>query len=82
LGSHGLLEEHHGTTFDSGSPIKSPGFGDPVSAHYPFRGYRYSGPDVRDMPPEEHAKHQQRWIDYMTGNRGWSHEDAEELRRR
>lgn len=73
-GGAGWIESHHGTAFDTGKPL-------PAQDWHAYPGYRYPGPDVREMAPEEHAKHQQRWIDYMTGNRGWSHEDAENLRR-
>ena len=30
------------------------------------QGYRYSGPDVRDMPSSEHRKHYERWKRFMT----------------
>jgi hypothetical protein len=79
-GSPGWIEEHHGTAFDTGAPIESPGMGAPVSAYYPYRGYRYDGPDVRDMKAGQHAQHKQRALDYLRDNRGWGDEDIEALK--
>ena len=79
-GSHGWIEEHHGTEFDTGKPIQAPGWNAPVSAHYQHRGYHYPGPDVREMTPEQHGQHRERWLDYMRGDRGWDDEGIEELR--
>jgi hypothetical protein len=52
-GAPGWVEGHLGTTFDTGEKIKEPGWGAPVSAHYPYQGYTYPGPDVRDLPKKE-----------------------------
>ena len=59
-GSHGWIEERVGTTFDTDESIKPVGMGSPMSAHYPFKGYKYSGPDVREMSPDDDARHQER----------------------
>lgn len=53
-GDHGWIEERIGTTFDTDEPFDA---GPPYNRQ---RGYKYSGPDVRDMSPEEDARHQER----------------------
>lgn len=63
-GAHGWAEEHHGTTFDTDEPIAEVPFNSPVSAHYPHRGYRYSGPDARQMPAADRKRNEQRWQQY------------------
>ena len=71
-GDHGWIEEHHGTTFDTGEPIHERKFGEP---HRPVfkTPYQYDGPDVRDMPKAETDRHKTRWLDYLKENRG--HDD-------
>lgn len=86
-GAHGWIEEHHGTTFDTGEKIKPPSGS--MESHYPFKDftdfnnakntYHYDGPDVRDMSPEEHERHKQRWLGYMKENRGFDDEDIADL---
>ena len=49
-GGWGWVERAVGRTFDTGEPIEEPPFNSPLSAHYPNKGYRYPGPDVRKMP--------------------------------
>jgi hypothetical protein len=58
FGEHGWVEEHHGTEFDTGAEI-------PEGWHGPAqRGYQYSGPDVREFTPEQHAEHTKRLRSY------------------
>jgi hypothetical protein len=66
-GAPGWIEEHHGTAFDTGQPLAR--LGQPKS-HYPFRGYKYTGPDVRTFTPEQHQQHVGRWKSFMKENRG------------
>lgn len=70
----GWIEEHHGTTHDTGEPIVSSQWSkdDPPRTKFP-QGYKYSGPDVRDMKPEQHRQHYNRWKGYMIGNRGMAY---------
>lgn len=49
FGSYGWIEESLQEEFDTGNPINT-------KEIYPFRSYRYSGPDVRDMSAEEVTK--------------------------
>jgi len=51
-GSHGWIEGALGREFDTGTPIVERGWDEPVKPP-PFRGWRYPGPDVRDMPADE-----------------------------
>jgi len=44
-GAPGWIEGELGHEFDTGSPI--------LPGHYPYRGYRYQGPDVRAMPSSD-----------------------------
>lgn len=46
-GDYGWIEETLGRTFDIGAPIPS------TRGGAPLRGYRYLGPDVREMPLDE-----------------------------
>jgi hypothetical protein len=78
-GSHGWIEEHHGSEFDTRGPLRQ----NPDNRHYPFSpkwndpsAYQYPGPDVRDMAPEEHDWHRDRWLSYLKGDRGFSDEDV------
>jgi hypothetical protein len=57
-GLHGWVEEHHGTTFDTGEKIPEGWQG------YTQRGYQYQGPDVREFTPEQHAEHTKRLRSY------------------
>lgn len=50
-GEHGWVESRLGREFDTGKPIKERGWNQPYT--YPFEGWRYPGPDVRDMPETE-----------------------------
>lgn len=52
---HGWIEDRMGTTFDTDEPIPT--------GWRPTRlpGYRYTGPDVREMSKDEIARHRQRW---------------------
>ena len=59
-GSPGWIEKHHGTTFDTGEKIKPAGFNSTSAEIYPYRGYKYPGPDTRDMSPAEVQRHRQR----------------------
>jgi GNAT superfamily N-acetyltransferase len=94
FGTHGWIEAHHGTEFDTGKPIKASGWNaDPALGwhrHYPFHygpgetkshAYHYPGPDVRDMSPEQHAFHKQRALDYLHQARGFEQGDVDELRK-
>ena len=57
-GEPGWVESHHGTEFDTGKEIPS---------HYQpgqFRGYTYTGPDVREFTPEQHGEHMKRLRSY------------------
>lgn len=51
FGAHGWVESALRREFDTSRPI--PAWGAPGVSLYPFRGYRYSGPDVREMPLPE-----------------------------
>lgn len=73
-GSHGWIEEHHGTEFDTGKKIPTYGLDEPHDRS-PFRGYHYSGPDVRDMPKRQTEQHRKRVNTYLKENRGFSDED-------
>ena len=86
-GTHGWIEQHHGSEFDTGKEIERPGFSAPLSAHYPFKErvheagtWRYPGPDVRDMTPEQHNAHRDRWLHYLKHDRGFSDEDVADFR--
>lgn len=61
-GAHGWIEDRVGTEFDTEKPI--PSLSERAKGGsagiYPYRGYTYSGPDVREMSPEEDARHQER----------------------
>ena len=75
--SPGWIEDHHGSAHD-GRPMTPRvwgyhGFEQPLT-----EGYRYSGPDVRDMTPEQHAEHHRRYVDYMVENRGHDRADFED----
>lgn len=70
-GAHGWIEEHHGTTFDAEQPI-------PSRPLYPFRPYRYAGPDVRQLSEADTARHRARWAAYMRDNRGIDVDDSSE----
>lgn len=59
-GGYGWIEDTLGTTFDTDEPIPLMGFGTTWEQLYPFKGWRYSGPDVRSMSSAEHARHEQR----------------------
>ena len=50
-GNYGWVEDSLGTTFDDGSPIPEQRFNQPLVR--PPQGWRYEGPDARDMTPEE-----------------------------
>ena len=52
-GDYGWIETYAGTTFDTGAPIPA-GYGSRL------RGYRYEGPDVRAMTPEQIREHKRR----------------------
>lgn len=54
FGDHGWVEEWEGKTFDTGERIPQRR-GPPT-----LRGYRYEGPDVRDMSREQIARHKRR----------------------
>lgn len=58
-GSTGWIEDRLGTTFDTDEPIdsSSPQSWDDI---YPYRGYHYGGPDVREMSAEERQRHAER----------------------
>jgi hypothetical protein len=51
FGMHGWVESALGREFDTSLPV--PAWGAPGFSPYPFRGYRYLGPDVREMPLPE-----------------------------
>jgi hypothetical protein len=78
-GAHGWIEGHHGSEFDTRGPLRQ----NPDNRHYPFKpkwndpsAYQYPGPDVRDMAPEQHDWHRDRWLSYLKEDRGFSDEDA------
>jgi hypothetical protein len=50
-GEHGWIEDRLGHQFDDKAPIAARAWDQPYKR--PFEGYRYSGPDVRDMPGEQ-----------------------------
>lgn len=54
-GDHGWIEDHHGTTFDTGEEIPRR-----RTSASPLAGYRYDGPDVRDMPADMVRQHRTR----------------------
>lgn len=51
FGTHGWIEEWTGREFDTKNVI--PRRGSPGFSQCPFRGYKYPGPDVREMPLPE-----------------------------
>jgi hypothetical protein len=73
FGEHGWVEEHHGTTFDTGAKIKEQGWNEPRDTS--LKGYRYSGPDVRQMTRRQTERHRKRTNRYLVENRGFSKED-------
>jgi hypothetical protein len=77
-GSPGWIEGHHGDAFDTGKPLKRGEWGEPD--HRQFSGYHYDGPDVRDMTPEQHQQHYDRWKGYMTGARGFGHNEFDDAK--
>lgn len=69
-GLRGWLEDF----YDEGEPS--------VGANYPYRGYRYEGPDVREMDFEEHRRHLNRVDEYIRKTRPWMlDEDDPDFRR-
>jgi 8-oxo-dGTP pyrophosphatase MutT (NUDIX family)/GNAT superfamily N-acetyltransferase len=79
FGEHGRIESHHGSEFDSGKPIERDGWDQPPRHHF-GEGYHYDGPDVRDMTPEQHTQHYNRWKGYMTGDRGFGHNEFDDVK--
>lgn len=79
-GSHGWIEQHHGTEYDTGKPIKAQPYEEP------FKGWRYPGPDARDMTPEQHQHHKERALEFLRhgedGRYGFDDEGVEEMRQR
>jgi 8-oxo-dGTP diphosphatase len=71
---YGWMEEHHNRDFETGEQLPKVTWKLP---DHMGRPYRYSGPDVRDMSPEQHAQHRDNWLRYMEHNRGWT--DPEDL---
>jgi hypothetical protein len=65
----GWIEAHHGTAFDTGKPVDD---------YTKFPDYKYPGPDVRDMSPQQHQQHHDRWKKYMVENRGFASEDFDD----
>src|SRR5262245_44586047 len=60
-GESGWVEDWHGEAFDTGEPL--------TGGHTMFPGYRYEGPDVREMTPEQHREHAKRTRQYAKGPR-------------
>jgi hypothetical protein len=54
-GAHGWVEEWAGVEFDTGKAIVPRSFGSDAPM-YPFKGWRYSGPDVRQMPGSDTSR--------------------------
>lgn len=54
-GSYGWIEDAAREEFDTGRAIP------PRAAHYPFHGYRYTGPDVREMDAATVARLKKAW---------------------
>lgn len=52
---YGWVESALGRTFDTGEPIVEPGWNQPRKRPFPG-GYRYPGPDVREMPASESSR--------------------------
>ena len=61
FGEPGWVEEHHGSTFDTGAPITP--HGHPGTTKFP--DYHYDGPDVRDMSSDVVRQHKQRVRQYL-----------------
>ncbi len=73
--SPGRIESWHGTSHDDKTIERgSWGHTDFADKHKIGPGYKYSGPDVRDMPHSEHKKHYERWRDYMVGGGNEGHQ--------
>ena len=53
FGQPGWIEEELGVEFDTGNPIPRPGSQGWQEAWKKYRGYRYTGPDVRSMSGAE-----------------------------
>lgn len=68
----GYIESHHGTTLDGKPMVKKPW--NAMGLDLPH-DYKYTGPDVRDMSPEQHAEHHRRYVDYMVQDRGHDRAD-------
>lgn len=62
----GWVEDHHGTKFDTGEPIKRGPWGMPERGTIPA-DYHYEGPDVRDFSPQQHQEHVRRLRAYEKG---------------
>ena len=64
FGEAGWIERELGFEFDTGEPIPRPGRPGWSETYKKFRGYRYPGPDVRDMPLAQvnHLKRQLRQV--------------------
>lgn len=56
-GTHGWIEAHHGTTFDTDEPFTEPSNPSSWDEIYPFRGYHYDGPDAREMSEAQRLRH-------------------------
>ena len=71
-GEPGRIETFHQTSHDGREMQRNWGhttFKEPLGA-----GYKYSGPDVRDMSPDQHRQHYERWRDYMVGGGNEGHQ--------
>jgi hypothetical protein len=55
-GEPGWIEGDVGVAFDTGEPLPQRGHDGYAEAMKKFRGYRYPGPDVRNMPADEVAR--------------------------
>jgi hypothetical protein len=77
---HGWIESGLGTTFDTDESIPP----NPLSRDQPYnptplKGYRYTGPDVRDMSTTETNRHKRRWLKYLKEIRGFERGRLKEL---
>jgi len=68
-GAHGWVESAIGREFDTEEPIPEQRMFGPRVDPYPFRGWRYSGPDVRNMPSSD-TKRLRQWTTKARRTRG------------
>ncbi len=69
FGEPGWVEEHHGQEFDTGQPLRRHSYGE-SGYQPPYSGYRYEGPDAREMPTDVVRQHRARARALLRSRRG------------